>query len=76
MDPLPDPEFDAAVTSLRTGAVDYVVKPFVRERVMEGVRRGIFEHISRQSVDEVTQELELRRAHDARAAALDTYDLS
>ncbi|MGH9258155.1 MAG: HD domain-containing phosphohydrolase [Vicinamibacterales bacterium] len=43
-------QFDAAVTGLRTGAIDYIVKPFTRERFREALRRALAEHQSRKAV--------------------------
>ncbi|MBI4476779.1 MAG: response regulator [Acidobacteria bacterium] len=42
-------DLDAAVTSLRNGVVDYLVKPFGRERLRDALDRGI--HWHRASVD-------------------------
>jgi len=39
--------FDAAVTGLRAGVTDYVVKPFTRERVVEALQRALLEHRAR-----------------------------
>jgi len=41
--------FDAAVTGLRAGVTDYVVKPFARERVIEALQRALLEHRSRKA---------------------------
>jgi response regulator RpfG family c-di-GMP phosphodiesterase len=42
-------QFDAAVTGLRAGATDYIVKPFTRDRFKEALRRGLMEHQSRKA---------------------------
>jgi response regulator RpfG family c-di-GMP phosphodiesterase len=42
-------QFDAAVTGLRAGATDYIVKPFTRERFREALQRGLMEHRSRKA---------------------------
>lgn len=42
-------DVDAAVTSLRSGVVDYLVKPFGRDRLREALHRGVEFH--RTSVD-------------------------
>ena len=41
--------FDAAVTGLRAGATDYIVKPFTRDRFREALQRGLTEHQSRKA---------------------------
>ncbi|HEY5619207.1 MAG TPA: response regulator [Vicinamibacterales bacterium] len=43
-------QFDAAVTGLRAGATDYIVKPFTRERFREALQRGLIEYRSRKAV--------------------------
>ena len=55
-------EFDAAVNSLQSGAVDYLVKPFSRERLSEALSRGWYAHKSRQALDELQKDLDQRRA--------------
>ena len=42
-------QFDAAVTGLRAGATDYIVKPFTRDRFREALQRGLMEHRSRKA---------------------------
>jgi response regulator of citrate/malate metabolism len=42
-------EFDAAVSSLQAGVVDYLVKPFTRERFDEALNRGWYAHMSTMS---------------------------
>ena len=41
-------QFDAAVTGLRAGATDYIVKPFTRERFREALHRGLAAYESRR----------------------------
>jgi len=55
-------EFDAAVNSLQSGAVDYLVKPFSRERLSEALSRAWYAFKSHQALDEMQQELDQRRA--------------
>lgn len=54
-------EFDAAVTSLHAGVVDYLVKPFSHERMMEALGRALFTHKSRQALTDMQAELDRRR---------------
>ena len=42
-------DFDAAVTSLRAGVTDYIVKPLSRDRVSHALARAVAEHESRRS---------------------------
>jgi len=62
-------EFDAAVTSLQVGAVDYVAKPFTREQVSEALRRAFLAHASRRALTDMERELENRRAQITEAFA-------
>jgi len=55
-------EFDAAVTSLHAGVVDYLVKPFSREQMTQALNRGLFAHRSRQALARMHAELDRRRA--------------
>jgi putative two-component system response regulator len=41
--------FDAAVTGLHRGVVDYVVKPYSRARIVDALRRALAEHESRKA---------------------------
>jgi putative two-component system response regulator len=41
--------FDAAVTGIRAGVIDYVVKPFSRAQVSQALARAVAEHQSRIS---------------------------
>ena len=54
-------EFDAAVNSLQSGVVDYLVKPFSRERLTEAVNRAFFAHKSRRALTDMQRELDERR---------------
>lgn len=60
-------DFDAAVMSLQTGAVDYVAKPFTKERLHEALARGLRANASRRALAGLAQELEDRRAQVAQA---------
>jgi len=51
-------EFDAAVMSLQSGAVDYVAKPFTQERLHEALERGLRANASRCELAALQQELE------------------
>lgn len=42
-------QFDAAVSGLRAGATDYIVKPFTRDRFRQALQRGLVEHQSRKA---------------------------
>ena len=55
-------EFNAAVNSLQAGVMDYLVKPFSRERLTEALNRAFFAHKARRAVDEMQRELDERRA--------------
>jgi response regulator RpfG family c-di-GMP phosphodiesterase len=55
-------EFDAAVNSLQSGVVDYLVKPFTRERLSEALNRAWYAYKSRQALDDLQRELDQRRA--------------
>ena len=55
-------EFGAAVNSLQSGVVDYLVKPFSRERLSEALNRGWYAHKSRSALDDLQRELDQRRA--------------
>jgi response regulator RpfG family c-di-GMP phosphodiesterase len=60
-------EFNAAVNSLQSGVVDYLVKPFPRERLTEAVHRAFLAHKSRRAVADMQRELDERRAQIAEA---------
>jgi response regulator RpfG family c-di-GMP phosphodiesterase len=60
-------EFGAAVNSLQSGVLDYLVKPFTRERLTEAVNRAFFAHKSRRAVADMQRELDARRAQIAEA---------
>ncbi|MFN8059357.1 MAG: response regulator [Vicinamibacterales bacterium] len=42
-------DVEAATSSLRCGAIDYLIKPFGRERLREALSRGLSEHRTRVS---------------------------
>ncbi|HVQ12193.1 MAG TPA: HD domain-containing phosphohydrolase, partial [Vicinamibacterales bacterium] len=54
-------EFDAAINSMQSGVVDYLVKPFSRERLSEALNRAWYAYKSRQALDELHVELNQRR---------------
>ena len=62
-------EFDAAVSSLQSGVVDYLVKPFTRERLVEALSRGLFAHKSRVALAAMDAELSSRRSDITEALA-------
>lgn len=62
-------EFDAAVNSLQAGVVDYLVKPFVRERMVEALQRAFFAHKSRCALAAMDRELTRRRSQITEALA-------
>ena len=53
-------EFGAAVNSLQSGVVDYLVKPFTRERLSEALSRAWYAHKSREALDQLQRELDVR----------------
>jgi len=55
-------EFDIAVMSLQTGVVDYVAKPFTKERLHEALERGLRANASRRAFAALDRELDFRRA--------------
>lgn len=57
----------STIDSMRFGAVDYVVKPFVRDRLIDAVARAFQVHRSRRAAARTARELEKRR--DALVAA-------
>lgn len=62
-------EFDAAVTSLHAGAVDYLVKPLTQERLSNALNRAYVAHKSRCALARMQEELERRRAQTTVHAA-------
>jgi response regulator RpfG family c-di-GMP phosphodiesterase len=60
-------EFNAAVNSLQNGVLDYLVKPFTRERLTDAVQRAFLMHKSRAAVADMQRELDERRAQIAEA---------
>lgn len=55
-------QFDAAISSLHAGVIDYLVKPFTRERMSEALKRAFLTHQSRRALAGMQKELEERRA--------------
>src|SRR5688572_4003686 len=62
-------EFDAAINSLQAGVVDYLVKPFTRERMTEALTRAFLIHKARHGLAEMEHELDRRRAQVTEALA-------
>jgi response regulator RpfG family c-di-GMP phosphodiesterase len=52
--------FDAAITGLQSGVVDYVVKPFSRDRLHQALTRAFADHRSRVATRTVMRELDGR----------------
>lgn len=67
------PDLDPAIASLRRGVVDYLTKPFGRDRLQEAVSRGIEWHKTSRETrtwrDTLERELQERHAHLAAALA-------
>ena len=62
-------EFDTAINSMQAGVIDYLVKPFTRERFAEALQRAFFAHQSRRALVSMQKELETRRAQITEALA-------
>ncbi len=62
-------EFDAAVRSLKSGVVDYLSKPYPRERFIEAYRRAFIAHHSRRALTMTQRQLEERHAQVTQALA-------
>ena len=62
-------EFDAAVGSLQAGVVDYLAKPFSRERMLDAFKRALLTNQSRVAFARMQQELEQRRTQVTEALA-------
>jgi response regulator RpfG family c-di-GMP phosphodiesterase len=62
-------EFDSAVNSMQAGVIDYLVKPFTRERFTEALQRAFLLHQSRRALTSMQRELESRRSQIADALA-------
>jgi response regulator RpfG family c-di-GMP phosphodiesterase len=58
-------EFSAAVNSLQSGVIDYLVKPFSRERLTEAVSRAFFAHTSRNAAASLEAKMAMLRVRDA-----------
>jgi cyclic di-GMP phosphodiesterase len=72
-------EVDAAVESLRQGVVDYLTKPFDRERVRDAVSRGYEWHLAavdskrwRESLESEMRSRHTRLAEDIRSLRIDS----
>ena len=55
-------EFEVAVSSLQSGAIDYIAKPFPRERLVEALQRAYTAHQSRRTMAAMHDELTKRRS--------------
>ena len=68
----------SAVTSLRNGVVDYLTKPFGRDRLRESVQRGLDWHRaaceSRRWRESLDDEVEIKRLHLCDVIAASTID--
>jgi response regulator RpfG family c-di-GMP phosphodiesterase len=62
-------EFDAAVRSMKTGVVDYLTKPYPRERFIEAYRRAFIAHHSRRALTMMHRELDERQKQISQALA-------
>jgi response regulator RpfG family c-di-GMP phosphodiesterase len=62
-------EFDAAVHSLHARVVDYLTKPYSRERFNEAVKQAVVFHQARLANREMQRELDERRAQITEAMA-------
>jgi putative two-component system response regulator len=62
-------EFDTAISSLQAGVVDYLSKPFTRERLSDALKRALMEHQSRRALNDMQKELAQRRAQVSEALA-------
>jgi response regulator RpfG family c-di-GMP phosphodiesterase len=62
-------EFDAAISSLQAGVVDYLSKPFTRERLTDALKRALMMHQSRRALRDMQHELEQRRTQITEAIA-------
>lgn len=62
-------EFDTAIHSLQARVVDYLTKPFTRDRFVEALRRAFIIHQSRRAHREMLKELDDRRTQTTEALA-------
>ena len=62
-------EFDAAISSLQAGVVDYLSKPFTRERLSDALKRALLAHQSRRALADMQKELDQRRSQITEALA-------
>jgi putative two-component system response regulator len=71
-------DIGSAVTSLRHGVLDYLTKPFGRDRLRESVTRGIEWHLTAREArrwrESLEQEVESKRQHLRDALAALTID--
>lgn len=62
-------DFEIAVRSLQSGVIDYVAKPFSRERIQEALQRAFAAHTARRAVANMQQELNTGRMRVSEALA-------
>jgi response regulator RpfG family c-di-GMP phosphodiesterase len=62
-------EFEAAVRSMKSGVVDYLSKPFPRDRFIEAFRRACIAHHSRRALSVMHEQLDQRQAQITEALA-------
>src|SRR5688572_18826837 len=62
-------EFEAAVRSMKSGVVDYLLKPYPRERLVEAYRRAFVAHHSRHALSVMHAQLDQRQAQIMEALA-------
>jgi response regulator RpfG family c-di-GMP phosphodiesterase len=62
-------EFDVAISSLQAGVVDYLSKPFTRERLSDALKRALLAHQSRRALAQMQAELQQRRTEISEALA-------
>jgi response regulator RpfG family c-di-GMP phosphodiesterase len=60
--------FDAALADLRAGVIDYIVKPFPRERMTVALDRAFAEHRARAATTTVLREIDGRDPESDRSA--------
>jgi response regulator RpfG family c-di-GMP phosphodiesterase len=62
-------DLEQAVRSLQAGVVDYLVKPFSRERMAAALERALLAHGARAALEDVRQELARKHAQVTEALA-------
>jgi putative two-component system response regulator len=62
-------EFEAAVRSMKSGVVDYLSKPYPRERLIDAYRRAFIAHHSRRALSVMHAQLDQRQAQITEALA-------